>query len=92
MPRLTVSEFKAQAASWFARLAATGQPVVITQNGKPAGVLLSPGAFDSLTERARFVVAIEDGLEDSKAGRTASHMAVIARFSPKIPASKRRPR
>lgn len=37
------------------------QPLVITQNGKAAGVLLSPGEFDRLTERARFVSAVNEG-------------------------------
>ena len=65
-----VSEFKAQAAEWLRRAAETGAPVVVTQNGKPAGVLLSPLAFDQLTERARFVEAVEEGLADAVAGRT----------------------
>ena len=64
-----VSEFKAQAAEWFRRAAETGGPVVVTQNGKPAGVLLSPRAFDELTERARFVEAVEEGLADASADR-----------------------
>ena len=37
-----IGEFKGQAAHWLRRVSETGQPVVITQNGKPAGVLLSP--------------------------------------------------
>jgi hypothetical protein len=32
-----VSDFKAQAADWLKRIAKTGQPLVITQNGKAAG-------------------------------------------------------
>jgi hypothetical protein len=30
------------------------QPVIINQNGKPAGVLVSPTEYDRLTERERF--------------------------------------
>ncbi len=37
-----VGEFKGQAARWLRHAAETGHPVVITQNGKPAGVLVSP--------------------------------------------------
>jgi predicted transcriptional regulator len=47
-------------------------------------VLLSPQAFDALTERARFVEAVEAGLADSEAGRVHSHdevrRATKARF------------
>jgi prevent-host-death family protein len=32
-------------------------PLVITQNGKAAAVLISPSDFDLLTEQARFVDA-----------------------------------
>jgi hypothetical protein len=38
------------------------------QNGKAAGVLLSPAQFDALTERARFVAAIDEGLADVEGG------------------------
>ena len=51
-----VSDFKAQAADWLKRVSETGQPVVITQNGKAAGVLISPAEFDRLTERARLLL------------------------------------
>jgi prevent-host-death family protein len=75
-----VSEFKAQAADWLRKLAESGAPVIITQNGKPAGVLLSPEAFDALTEQARFVAAVEEGLADAQAGRIHTHADVAARM------------
>ena len=31
-----LAEFKAQSASWLERVRASGQPVIINQNGKPA--------------------------------------------------------
>jgi len=80
-----VSDFKAQAAAWLKRVADTGQPLVITQNGKAAGVLLSPAQFDALTERARFLEAVEAGLADSDAGRVHTRAAVVAQM-------RRRPR
>lgn len=67
-----VSDFKAQASDWLRKIARTGKPLVITQNGKAAGVLLSPAAFDALTERQVFLTAIQDALEDEAAGRTYS--------------------
>lgn len=72
-----VSELKAQAAEWLRRLAETGAPIVVTQHGKPAGVLLSPGAFDELTERAQFVASVNEGLADADAGRVRPHAAVV---------------
>lgn len=73
-----VSDFKAKAADWLRRVADTGQPVVITQNGKAAGVLVSPAEFDRLRERAGLLVseARVDRLE--QAGRVVSHAAVVS--------------
>ena len=67
-----VSEFKAQAAEMLRRLATSGEPVVITQNGKAAGVLLSPQAYDDLTERARFMAAVLGASRTPLAGSAAS--------------------
>jgi prevent-host-death family protein len=82
-----VSDFKAQAADWLKRVAETGQPLVITQNGRAAGVLISPAEFDRLNERARFVAAVEEGLADADAGRLRDHVEVAERlqkrFGPK---------
>ena len=75
-----VSEFKAQAAEWLRRIGETGAPLVVTQNGKPAGVLLSPQAFDELTERVRFTTAVQEGLADAEAGRVHSHARVKQRM------------
>lgn len=75
-----VSDFKAQAAEWLKRVAETGHPLVITQNGKAAGVLLSAAHFDELSARAQVVATIDEGLADSAAGRVHSHDAVVAEF------------
>ena len=75
-----VSDFKAQAADWLKRVADTGQPLVITQNGRAAGVLMSPAQFDLLTERARFLEAVDAGLADSDAGRVHRHTTVVAQM------------
>lgn len=73
-----MSEFKARAREWLGRISRSDAPVVITQNGRAAGVLLSPKAYDLLTERARFVAAVEEGLADAEAGRLVSHKEVVA--------------
>lgn len=75
-----VSEFKAQAAECLRRVTATGQPIIITQNGKAAGVLLSPGEFDRLSERARFIAAVQEGLADADAGLLRDHDEVAERI------------
>ena len=64
-----ISDFKAQASEWLRRIAGSGRPLVITQNGKPAGVLLSPAAFDELAERQPFLAGVQEGMADEQAGR-----------------------
>ena len=64
-----LGEFKAQASKLLKRLGESDEPMVITQNGRPAGVLLSPREFDRLHERQRFLESIAAGLADAEAGR-----------------------
>jgi len=73
-----LSEFKASASKWLKRISLTGAPVVITQNGRAAAVLVSPGEFDALTERARFLSAVADGMADAEDGRLIEHEAMVA--------------
>lgn len=46
-----LGEFKARAAGILRRLAGSASPLVITQNGRPAAVLLAPEEFDRLCDR-----------------------------------------
>jgi prevent-host-death family protein len=65
-----LGEFRAKASEMLRRLRATSRPLVITQNGKPAAVVLRPEDFDTLVERERFVARVERGMADADAGRT----------------------
>lgn len=71
-----LGEFKSQAAKLLKRLAESGQPMVITQNGRPAGVLVSPQEFDRIQERQRFLESIAAGLADAEAGRVIDTAAL----------------
>lgn len=66
-----LAEFKAQSASWLERVRASGQPVIITQNGKPAAVMISPEEFDRFQHQSREFVRseIRDGEADIAKGR-----------------------
>ena len=64
-----LGEFKAQAAKLLKRIGESGEPMVITQNGRPAGVVLSPHEYDRIQQRQRFLESIVAGLADAEAGR-----------------------
>ena len=88
MPNLRVAEdivplsqFKAKAAELLKKISETGAPIVITQNGRAAGVLLSPAEFDLLTERARFVQAISEGIADVESDRVVDHQSMVAELT-----------
>jgi predicted transcriptional regulator len=50
--------------------------VVITQNGRPAAVLMSPTAFQELRERQEFLQAVAEGVADTESGRVVDHKRV----------------
>src|SRR2546428_1756 len=66
---LPIASFKAHASEVVRSLRTRGRPMIITQNGRPAAVLLSPEEFDRLTYRERFRAAGREGLADAQAGR-----------------------
>ena len=77
---IPIGEFKTHASRIMRRLQGEGRPIIITQRGRPAGVLITPEDYDHLTERARFMAAIEEGLADVQAGRYISDEALTARL------------
>ncbi len=66
---ITLSLFKVQASKVLHSLHETGRSVVITQNGKPSAVVMTPEEFDRLREREVFMTAVDEGRADAKAGR-----------------------
>mgnify|MGYP001556595104 FL=1 len=66
---ISLSDFKNRASKMLNEVQSSHRPIVITQNGKAAAVLLAPADFDALTERARFIDAVEAGLADVQEGR-----------------------
>lgn len=71
-----IAEFKAHLSRLVRELQGRSRPVVVTQNGRPAAVVLSPDEFDRLSYRARFVESVSEGLEDIEAGRVVTDTAL----------------
>src|SRR5262245_48657244 len=67
-----IAEFKAHLSELVRGLPGRRRPVVITQNGRPAAVVLSPAEYDRFAHAARFVGAVSEGLEDVDKGRVIS--------------------
>ena len=69
---LPLGEFKSHASAVLRNLHKEKRPFIITQNGKPAAVLLTPEEFDRLSERDSFISAVKEGLQDVKSGHILS--------------------
>ena len=67
-----IAEFKAGISKWFKGIQKSGHPLIITQNGKPAGVLLSPGDYDELVYKKAFFDSVGRGMADTKNGNVYS--------------------
>ena len=70
---LPLGEFKARAARILKDLPGRRNPLVVTQNGRPACVVMSPDEFDRMREREAFLEAVAQGLADVQAGRVISN-------------------
>ncbi len=73
---IPLSLFKTQASKVLHALHETGRSVVITQNGKPSAVVITPEEFDRLREREDFMTAVDEGRADAKAGRVMGTKAL----------------
>ena len=66
---LPLGQFKARAARILKDLPKRKNPLVITQHGRPACVVMSPAEFDRMRARQAFLEAVAQGLADVRAGR-----------------------
>ena len=66
---VSTHQLAAGADALVKRVRDTGQAVMVTDNGEPAAVLVTPAEFAALREHRRFVAAVEEGLTDAEAGR-----------------------
>lgn len=73
-----LAQFKARASEVLRRLRTAQRPIVITQNGRPSAVLITPEQFDEFNEQERFLQAVREGLSDADAGRIVDDQTLSA--------------
>ena len=69
---IPIGEFKISLSKWLKNVQNTGHPLVITQNGRPAGVLISPSEYDELVHKKLFLNSVNRGLSDIESGNVYS--------------------
>jgi prevent-host-death family protein len=81
-----IGELKAHLSERIRELRDRRRPLVITQSGRAAAVLLAPEDFDRLIARAGFVTAVQEGLAELDAGSVVTNQdlgrRLDARFGP----------
>lgn len=69
---IPVGQFKSDLARYLKEIREKNNSLIITQNGKPAGVLISPSEFDELRQTKLFLESVSRGLTDSDKGEIIS--------------------
>ena len=67
----SLSEFRANVASFIDKVRKTKRPLVITQRGKSAAVMLDVAEYESLIERVELLTDIQKGEAQIKQGYNA---------------------
>lgn len=93
---VTIAELRNDAARVARQLHETGRPVIVTQRGKPAMVLLTPAEYDRLVYERELVTGISQALAEADAGQLLPHSAVMSdvreaveRQAPAVAAARR---
>jgi len=83
---IALGELEAHLSEAIRAIGTRNRPLVITDDGQPAAVLLSLGQYDRMADKAAFLLAIHEGLADAAAGRVVGDHEVgallDARFGP----------
>ena len=69
----SMSVFKRDTAKFLKQMKKTGQPIVLTVNGKAAAVVHDPDGYQEYLrekERQEVIAGVRRGIADVKAGRT----------------------
>jgi prevent-host-death family protein len=67
----SLSNFKRNTPEFLRQLKETGQPVVLTINGKAELVVQDAASFQKLIERAERLEALRESVADMRAGRVS---------------------
>ena len=80
-----LSEFRAETASYITRIKQNKRPLVLTQHGKCAAVVVSSDSYQAMVEKISLLEDIAAGEADISAGRIISNedlkKKIMSRFA-----------
>ena len=74
---VTIADLKTDAAGVVRQLHATRRPMIVTQRGKAAMVLLAPAEYDRLVYTRDIVQGLSQAIAEADAGLLTAHEAVL---------------
>jgi prevent-host-death family protein len=87
-----IGEFKTHASSYVRRVNETRGPVVITQNGRAAAVVISAERYEELAYRELVREAVREGIESAENEPVRSLDDVIARLRERVHRVRSKPK
>ncbi len=69
----SVTEFRSNATSFISQVKKNHRPIVLTQHGKSAAVLMDVSEYERLTEVWEIINDIKIAQKDIEEGKTTSH-------------------
>ncbi|MBK7594766.1 MAG: type II toxin-antitoxin system Phd/YefM family antitoxin [Gemmatimonadetes bacterium] len=79
-----VTEFRANASAFLDQVQSTKRPVVLTQHGRSAAVLLDVGVYEALLDEVALLRDIRTAEGQIEAGKVAPHSVVARRLKARL--------
>ncbi len=75
------STFRSSLSAFMAKTRETQRPILVTQNGKAASVLMDVACFEALRETHALLADIENAERELSSGQGISHEAFMAEMA-----------
>jgi prevent-host-death family protein len=79
-----VTEFRANAAQFIEQVQSTGEPVILTQHGRSAAVLLDVATYETMVEELALLRDVRTADAQVAAGKGATHATVAKRLRARV--------
>ena len=80
----SLSEFRANVASFIDQVHKTNRPLIITNHGKSTAVLLNVEGYESLLDKLELLAEIQQAEKEIENGKTISHSLVKRQMGKKF--------
>ena len=79
-----VTEFRANAAQFIEQVQETGEPMILTQHGRSAAVLLDVGSYEAMIEELALLRDVRIAEKQLAAGKGLSHASVAKKLRARL--------